>query len=926
MTFQVSRTAVSLIALCCSSAVIAGEEPLYEPAPAWIEPVVLAEVERDPTNRQIVNDTQIRIENGLNWEYTDVVYRVASLSDLSNVGTLTAQWLPDKGDLIVHEISIVRGDEVIDLVEQGEVMEVLRRERMLERRILDGSLTATLSVPGLEVGDELRMRYSVTNSDQALGEEVQTQRFLWREPDTVADFARVRASWPDDLDVRYKAGPNFQLPQVEQSGGHNWLEVTLPLEEADEFPNDAPLRYRRGTILQLGTFADWAEVSSTMAPYYETDGAMDGLDDLLAKVEAIRAEHTGDLEQAVAALELVQEDIRYLLNGLDGGNYLPQDVATTWENKYGDCKAKTVILLAILDHLGIEAEPVLVSSRAGNTVPISLPIPGAFDHVLVRAEIGGNLYYLDGTSLGANMYTVGNVPPFEYSLPIRSAGATIEPIEQVLPRVPELQMDIAVDTSAGLDLPSLVTFEMKFWGAAAAQMNAEAEKLDDERRKQIGSRFGGEMALLDVDIISGEDDSEATLLMTGISENLFDFNGAKGEVDATIAAEQITFAPNRSRKEWRDLPVSVGASSSAAYSMTMTLPDDFDGYELVGSDPIDVEVAGQRYTRQTSLDDRVFQVSEIVTTKGGEVLPEAFREERRKAASLARQETKLTTSDEVPRRWRFARGADRSVLAPLEAAYAELIDKDPDDKDPYLRRAGFRYVTYDFAGSLEDMNKVIELEATAEYYGQRSSVHSQLLDLEANKADLEEAYSLDPTPWRAIDLASAMMDLGDYSGAREIIEYEDGDEDVRQSLTVALAELDAVEGRASEGLATINEMLADDPNDSGLLNEVCWFSGTWNVAVSDGISVCTKAVENSGESANILDSRALIYLRNGMFDKAMVDIDAALELEPDQTASVLLRGLIRLEQGDNGGQADVDDALAREPMLAVRYRRWGFDL
>ena len=75
----------------------------------------------------------------------------------------------------------------------------------------------------------------------------------------------------------------------------------------------------------------------------------------------------------------MQEDIRYLLNGLDGGNYIPQDVATTWEKKYGDCKAKTLILLALLDQLGIVAEPVLASVEAGNAVPVSLPLPGAFD-------------------------------------------------------------------------------------------------------------------------------------------------------------------------------------------------------------------------------------------------------------------------------------------------------------------------------------------------------------------------------------------------------------------------------------------------------------------------------------------------------------------------------------------------------------------
>ncbi len=930
MTFGFSRSATSLIALgcaiCASTAAMAGDEPLYEAAPGWIEQVDLADVERDPTNTQIVNDRQIRITDGLHWQYIDTVFRVATLADLSNMGTLTAQWLPDKGDLIVHEISILRDGELTDLVAQGEKMEVLRRERQLERRVLDGSLTATMSVPGLQVGDELRLRYSVTSSDQALGDEVQSQAFLYREPTKVADFARIRASWPKDMDVQYKAGPNYDLPPVEQTDGHHWLEVTLPLEEAEDFPQDAPLRYRRGTLLQIGTFADWAEVSSTMAPYYQPGSELDDLPDLLAKAEAIRAQYSTDLERAVASLELVQEDIRYLLNGLDGGNYLPQDIATTWDKKYGDCKAKTVILLALLDHMGIEAEAVMVSSRAGNAVPISLPLPGAFDHVLVRANIDGNHYYLDGTALGANLKTVGNVPPFEYALPIRTAGAEIEPIRQDLPRYPDMQLNMVFDSKAGGDLPTLVTMNLEMVGAFASQMNAMADKLTYERKQQLGRRFATNTELLDVEIIEGNDDSEATMILTGLMEPIFEYDGRKGELDPFAMPENLKFAPNRSRRAWREIPYTPGAPGRSIIQSKMILPEGGGEFSFEGENSLDIEVGGRRYLRSVQLVGKELLVSEEVVNRGLEIAPEQFRAERRKASSLARNDAKLIASEDVPRRWRFAKGGDRSLLASLEEAYEQLIENEADKADPYLARAGFRFDTYDFKGALEDMNVVIEFEPTAEYHSQRSTVHSKLLDLEASVADLDEAYALDPTPFRAIHLANELIRAGDLDRAREIVEYEDGDEQVRQELAVVMAELDALEGDTEAGLWRFTDLELDNPNDSNLLNSKCWYMATWQVNVSDGVSVCTKAVENSGKSAQILDSRAMIFLRSGMLDEALTDINAALDLQPGLTASVLLRGIIRLERGDKGGQKDIDDALARDPELGVTYRRWGFDI
>ncbi|MDJ0642217.1 MAG: tetratricopeptide repeat protein [Erythrobacter sp.] len=912
-----------------SASALAGDEVLYEPAPDWIQPVDLSTVERDPSNNLVVQDRQIRIEDGRLWEYTDTVYRLSSLQELGQVGTLTAQWLPDKGDLIVHEIAILRDDEKIDVIEQGERMEILRRERLLEMRIIDGSLTATMSVPGLQVGDELRMRYSVTNSDQALGREVQSQAMLWREPSKIADFNRVLASWPDEIDVRWQAGPDFDPGQPEQRDGHNWISITLPLPEAEDYPYDAPARFRRPTLLQLGTFDGWGEVSSVMAPYYEVDGALEGLDDLIEKVDAIRKSEGTELEQAVAALELVQEDVRYLLNGLDGGNYLPQDVATTWEKRYGDCKAKTVILLAILADLGIEAEAVLVSTNRGETVPTSLPLPGAFNHVLVRATVDGQMYYLDGTSLGANIDVVGNVPPFYYALPIRAEGAELEEIVQEAPLVADMGIELIMDASVGADLPMLGTMKMKMIGPRAAQMNANADKITDDNKQRMGGGFrrlaGGSVSVLDVKVEPGEDDSEATLVIDAVFPPLLEFEGTTGEFKPPLPSSSFEFSPDRSRKAWRDLPASVRPPGTSTAAYRITLPETSEAFEIRGETQLDLTVARQRFKRDIRLADSELVIFEEQTSLGGEVPAEEFRAERRKSSQLARSEVKIVAPDALPRRWRFAEGADRSALEPIDAAFGRLIEEDPEESRPYLNRANFRFQTYDFAGSLEDMNSAIEIEATARMYEERSYVHEQLLDFQSAKADLEEAYALDPSHDRAITLARMLTDLGDLAEARELLAEVDGDENVRRSLAYAMADVEAVEGNGAAGLALLADLLIDAPNNAEILNSKCWFMGTWEIGVSDAIPVCTKAVENSDNTAMALDSRALAYLRNGQLDEALADAEAALELNPEQTETLLLRGLILRELGSAKGETDIASAIARSPGMARKYRRWGFD-
>ncbi len=138
----------------------------------------------------------------------------------------------------------------------------------------------------------------------------------------------------------------------------------------------------------------------------------------------IAAAHAKPLDRAAAALKLVQQDIRYIYVGLNGGNLTPASADETWQRRYGDCKGKTALLLALLRELGIEAEPVLVNSNgADDGFDQRLAGPQLFDHVLVRAHIDGATYWLDGTMPAVVPPAARPVFPVQWVLPL-TAGAT----------------------------------------------------------------------------------------------------------------------------------------------------------------------------------------------------------------------------------------------------------------------------------------------------------------------------------------------------------------------------------------------------------------------------------------------------------------------------------------------------------------------
>ena len=279
-------SAVAIIA--ASTPAIAGDEVLYDTTPEWVQ---IADLEMDAAldgPSEVLYDWQHRLEDGVVHEYNDRAVRIDNLEALTSEGTLQMTWAPDKGDLTIHRLEILRGDEVIDLVADGVEFEVIRREQGLERRLLDGRLTATVAVPGLEEGDILRVAHSITLDDQALGDEMQALQYLPPEPYRVGK-GRTIVSWPKNDDIGYRAGPFVDLPEPVTKGGYKYLTVDLPIAKREDMPNDVPSRFSRSPLLRVGSFDSWNELSRVMEPHFTKAAAIPENSALSKQVAAIEA-------------------------------------------------------------------------------------------------------------------------------------------------------------------------------------------------------------------------------------------------------------------------------------------------------------------------------------------------------------------------------------------------------------------------------------------------------------------------------------------------------------------------------------------------------------------------------------------------------------------------------------------------------------
>ena len=218
-------------------------------------------------------------------------------------------------------------------------------------------------------------------------------------------------------------------PVVSVADGTKALLIDQSQIAAPKPPQNAPPRFADVGEIQLSQFQSWSEVSALMAPLYAKAATLAPGSPLLAEVETIRKASTDPKVETEMALRLVQDQVHYVFLGMNFGGYIPADADVTWSRRFGDCKGKTALLLALLHALGIEAEPALVSTAMGDGLDQRLPMLEVFDHVFVRARIGGKLYWLDGTRIGDRSLDDIPLPAFHWVLPVQSAGAQLENVE-----------------------------------------------------------------------------------------------------------------------------------------------------------------------------------------------------------------------------------------------------------------------------------------------------------------------------------------------------------------------------------------------------------------------------------------------------------------------------------------------------------------
>ncbi len=189
----------------------------------------------------------------------------------------------------------------------------------------------------------------------------------------------------------------------ETASGVNYLWEFKDIPQIELEP-DMPPATEVDPIIMMSTFDSWDEIYKW---WWELTSDRISADSAIREKtqELIKGKNTPE-EKIRAVYNYCVQDIRYVGVEYGQAGYQPHPAAEIFKNKYGDCKDKAILFIAMLKAAGIEGYPVLIGTRGTPATSRDFPALN-FNHCIAAVELDEKIIFLDIT---AEVCSFGDLP------------------------------------------------------------------------------------------------------------------------------------------------------------------------------------------------------------------------------------------------------------------------------------------------------------------------------------------------------------------------------------------------------------------------------------------------------------------------------------------------------------------------------------
>ncbi len=401
------------------------------PVPAWVKlhdfDSAPADPEATPEATGSVTfrlwEEQVNYAGGKTRHFLRVVYELQSRTAIANASILYGGFYEGRQELTFHVFRIWRDGKAIGIADRAIVEAVKSAAGLDDARTADMTVLK-IYVPDLRVGDLLEFAYSITGDTPGL-EGQRTEIYNSSPANPIRIHYRRFLTDPKSPLYFYLVGGD-EPPRESRAGDlieYSWEKKDLePAKTEDHVPpwfDQVPMTFVSGA-------RGWNEVVEWAQSRLVFTDPID--ENVAATARDLVADRTDERDKVSAIAAFVQGKIRYLGPGLSRNGYVPFPPRDVLARRWGDCKDKVTLLIAMLKAVGITAYPALTETARGHVRP-DVPTPLAFDHVIALVERDAGPLWIDATATPHDQtHASFELPQTDFVLPVREGQDALVPL------------------------------------------------------------------------------------------------------------------------------------------------------------------------------------------------------------------------------------------------------------------------------------------------------------------------------------------------------------------------------------------------------------------------------------------------------------------------------------------------------------------
>ncbi len=347
------------------------------------------------------------------------LYKILTEKGADGWGDISSYWEPWHEERPTLQARVITADGAVHALDGKTVTDSPAKESadhtFSDRRVMRAPLPAV--APGALVEEELIS----TDSAPLLGAGTVERFYLGSS--VAVQHTRLILDAPSALPLRYDIHllPDLK-PQRNEAEGRVRLTFDYGLlntidDVETELPSDIPAY----PSITFSTGDAWHQVAEEYGKIVDTQISGAELKSLVGKLVAGKGSRD---EKAAAILAYLDREVRY--TGVEFGEsaLVPHLPSETLGRKYGDCKDKSSLLVAMLRVANIPAYIALLNAGSREDVVPDLPGVGMFDHAIVYVPGNPDLW-IDATDEYARLGQIPNGDQGRLALIARPGGDSL---------------------------------------------------------------------------------------------------------------------------------------------------------------------------------------------------------------------------------------------------------------------------------------------------------------------------------------------------------------------------------------------------------------------------------------------------------------------------------------------------------------------